>query len=64
MSPDRATEILMMPSTKMPGHRLIEVGSIRPHITAEEDNFVLAKWETMPGHTSYFNALQRIANGD
>ena len=33
-------------------------------ITPEEHAAVLAKWETMPGHTCYVDALLRIRNGE
>jgi len=64
MTPERASEILNTESQVMPGCKLIEVGTVRNILTDDEHHEVMDVWETMPGHTSYFNALQRIANGE
>lgn len=32
------------------------------HMTDGEIAFVLERWSTMPGHTSFYDALCRIAN--
>lgn len=32
-------------------------------ITQAEDRYVRAFWESLPGHTTYFDAMQRIASG-
>jgi len=33
-------------------------------ITRDEDTCIKRVWQTMPGHTCYYDALVRIANND
>ena len=63
MTPKRAAEIRDLTFVKGPfaGQKVLGIGRIRDHITAEEDNFVTRVWETMSGFACWADALKQIA---
>lgn len=69
MSPERAQSLLKMAKYgefpyAYPRDYCFQGGIITEGgITKEEDAYIKSVWKTMPGHTTYNNAVWRIARG-
>lgn len=61
MNKDRANQIFAAASFMFGNVRAL--GDTSKHMTAAEVAEVRALWKTMPGHTSFNDALRRIARG-
>lgn len=57
----RAHELLNLRSAIIPGARVVEVGDLRKHMTAEEVRAVTLYWQSLPGSASFASALARLA---
>lgn len=57
----RARELLDLRSAIIPGARVVEVGDLRKHMTAEEVRAVTLYWQSLPGSASFASALARLA---
>ena len=60
MTPERALELMYESNQR---HSFFPKHRYAPE-TAEERREVLAMWNTMPGYTCYYDALNRIAKAE